>query len=126
MLRRMRERGIVPTVAGSVGDGLVLLAERDFDAVVADVDVEGGGTALIKWIKAGIGPVQAPLDAPEKARSRHARTPFFLFMDGTSEWAVVLRPPDHSYLEDGLGLQMIDAVANLDLGQLFLKGPPLA
>ncbi len=47
-------------------------------------------------------------------------------MGGTTEWAVVVLPPEHAYLEDGRGLQLVEAIAGLDVARLLLRGPPLA
>lgn len=72
---------------------------------------------------APISPVAA-LEA--KARRRHRMTPFYLVMEGEQQYAIVVDPPEHSYLEDGKGISLADAVMCLDLGKLLLRGPALA
>ncbi len=52
--------------------------------------------------------------------------PFFLVMEGERHYAIMVIPPEHSYLEDGKGISLPDAVMSLDVGKLLLRGPPLA
>ena len=42
------------------------------------------------------------------------------------EYAIVVDPPEHAYLEDGEGLGLADAVMCLDVRALLLRGPALA
>lgn len=139
---RMKERGALITEVRDVREALAALAGNDFDAAIIDMKAAGDGTALVKTVKAGIGstnPVAylveseiAALDGRElvsddqRARRRHRLTPFFLVMGGEQQYAIVVDPPEHSYLEDGKGLSLPDAVMCLDVGKLLLRGPALA
>lgn len=180
---RMKDRGALLTDVENVAAAVAMLAERDFDAAIVDMKAPGGGTALVKCLKGGVGstdPLQklleeamaaiatAPKDpqgapSPEQleveiaeifettlgdlkqfaeaaqvdpispvvaleamARRRHRLTPFYLVMDGEQQFAIVIDPPEHSYLEDGKGIGLADAVMCLDVGKLLLRGPALA
>lgn len=123
ILKRMNERGLEPIIAGDLPIAIAMLAVRDFDAVLVEA---GSGLVLVKWIKSGVAASGAHAKAADEARRRHAQTPFFIFAHGSPEWAVVVRPPEHAYLEAGAGLQLVDALATLDVGRLLLRGPPLA
>jgi hypothetical protein len=68
-----------------------------------------------------------PDTSPEAlATRRHALTPFFMLHAGDESYAIVVRPPEHSYLEDGHGISLPDAVMMLDVGKLLLRGSALA
>ncbi len=180
---RMKNRGALLTDAENVTAALAMLAERDFDAAIVDMKAPGGGTALVRCLKGGVGstdPLQKDLDeamaaiaagpkdprgapspeqleleiaeifdttlgdlkqfveaaqaasispvvAPEAmARRRHRLTPFYLVMEGEQQYAIVIDPPEHSYLKDGKGISLADAVMSLDVGKLLLRGPALA
>lgn len=140
---RMKERGGQLTVVQDVAEAVRVLAERDFDAAIIDMNAPGGGTALVKSIKAGVGsinPLQTlvademaavsdtprPPSAEDLARERHRLTPFFLVMQGEQQYAIVVSPPEHSYLEDGTGIGLSDAVMCLDIGKLLLRGSAMA
>jgi hypothetical protein len=139
---RMKERGALITRVQDVAEAVAALAADDFDAAIVDMKAPGGGTALVKAVKAGIGStnplahlVEAEMAALEghklvtpdqQARQRHRLTPFFLVMEGERQYAIVVDPPEHSYLEDGNGLSLPDAVMCLDVGKLLLRGPALA
>lgn len=109
------------------------------------------GSSLVKSLKAGVGSVTMEgmvaeeleksgaaitepgkdqywkLAAAEKrARERCRLLPFFLVMAGEQQYAIMVIPPDHSYLEDGKGISLPDAVMTLDVSKLLQKGPPLA
>lgn len=47
-------------------------------------------------------------------------------MAGEQQFAIVVDPPEHSYLEDEGGLGLADAVMCLDVGRLLLRGPAMA
>jgi hypothetical protein len=180
---RMKDRGAQLTDVENVAAAVAMLAEREFDAAIVDMKAPGGGTALVKCLKGGVGstdPLQKHLDeamaaiaaAPKdprgapspgqlevevaeifettlgdlkqfveaaqaapvspivamesKARRRHRLTPFYLVMEGEQHYAIVIDPPEHSYLEDGKGISLADAVMCLDVGKLLLRGPALA
>ncbi len=176
---RIKNRGGLLTDVETVAAAVSMLAERDFDAVIVDMKAPGGGTTLVKCLKAGVrstDPLQrlldeelsalasepnvARVDPPEpdtleaevahvfdsvgvsvqdelgklealqsterRARQRHRLTPFYLVMAGEQQYAIVIDPPEHSYLEDGKGLALPDAVMCLDVGKLLLRGPAMA
>lgn len=123
LMRRMRARGIEPTVTANVDEAALALAARDFDGVVTEID---RGLRLVKWLKASVDDLEVGASVTEQARHRHVLTPVFVFLDGAPEWAVIVRPPEHAYLEDGKGVQLVDAIACLDVARLLLRGPALA
>ncbi len=59
--RRRKARALELTEVTSAPAALPLLAHRSFDAVLVDVGVDGGGTNLVEWIKAGLEPPPASL-----------------------------------------------------------------
>jgi hypothetical protein len=105
-------------------------------------------TALVKCVKARIGStdpmvalvetemaalksteprsIEALIEIERRAQERHRLTPFFLVMEGEQQYAIMVDPPEHSYLEDGKGLSLPDAVMCLDVSKLLLRGPALA
>jgi hypothetical protein len=105
-LRHLKNRGALLTHVRDVSEALVALAEREYDAFI----VEG---------------VELQTDE-QRARERCRLTPFFLVMEGDRQFAILVVPPDHSYLEDGMGISLPDAVMSLDVGKLLLRGPALA
>jgi hypothetical protein len=122
---RMKERGGLLNHVADVAAAVAVLAEQHFDAAIIDMKAPGGGTELVKSIKAGVGSAGAP-ELEALARERHRLTPFYLVMEGESQYAIVVSPPEHSYLEDGKALRLADAVTSLDLGKLLLRGPAMA
>jgi hypothetical protein len=142
---RMKERGALITRVQDVREAVTSLAENDFDAAIVDMRAPGGGAALVKCVKAGVGSteplvalvetemaqsgartIEGLIDIEHRARQRHRLTPFFLVMEGEQQYAIVVDPPEHSYLEDGKGLSLPDAVMCLDVGKLLMRGPALA
>jgi hypothetical protein len=154
-LKRLKDRGAAVTRVEDVFAAVELLARESFDAAIVDMKAPGGGTALIKSIKAGVGSVNDhPPDSiaglvsremealsgkpeprfsqnkvavaiEEEARRRCRVTPFYLVLEDEQQFAIMVIPPDHSYLEDGKGISLPDAVMSLDVGKLLLRGPPL-
>lgn len=138
----MKERGALITRVQDASEAVAALAAEDFDVAIVDMKAPGGGTALVKAVKAGVRSTNplahlvesemAAVDgrelvtADQQARRRHRLTPFFLVMEGERQYAIVVEPPEHSYLEDGNGLSLPDAVMCLDVSKLLLRGPALA
>ncbi len=129
--------GLVKCLKGGVGstDPLTHLVESEMAAVRALPDTgETSGSRLEKAFDdalqdagSAVGDRMAATAALEhRARQRHRMTPFFLVMEGEQQYAIVVDPPEHSYLEDGRGLSLPDAVMCLDVGKLLLRGSALA
>jgi hypothetical protein len=143
---RMKERGAIITRVQNVPEAVATLADNDFDAAIIDMKAPGDGAGLVKCLKGGVGStdprrhlVESEMAAvrasPEhggaaaleqRARQRHRATPFFLVMEGEQQYAIVVDLPDYSYLEDGIGLSLPDAVMCLDVGRLLIRGSALA
>ena len=122
--RRLRDRGATITNAESLLGTVSLLADRDFDATIFDMTLS---TELVKRLKAGIGTIEeVPEELAARARERHRLTPFFLVMGDEQQYAIVIDPPEHSYLESGKGLSLADAVTRLDVTKLVMRGAALA
>lgn len=108
--------------AESVLGTVALLADRDFDAAILDMELSA---ALVQRLKSGTGVVDdVPDELCQKARERHRLTPFFLTMG--AGFAIVVDPPEHSYLESGKALSLADAVTSLDVSKLVMRGAGLA
>jgi hypothetical protein len=119
---QLTARGARLVDAESVLGAVALLADRDFDAAILDMELSA---ALVQRLKSGGGVVDGvPDELCAKARERHRLTPFFLTMG--KGFAVVVDPPEHSYLESGKGLNLADAVMTLDVSKLVVRGAPLA
>jgi hypothetical protein len=122
---------LVTCLKGGVGstEPLAHLVETEMAAVCSEPDsrldravddATQGAAAAIGARLAGISELE------QRARERHRLTPFFLVMEGEQQYAIVVDPPEHSYLEDGKGLSLPDAVMCLDIGKLLLRGSALA
>lgn len=121
---QLRDRSATLTNAESLLGVVSLLADRDFDAAIFDMTLS---TELVKRIKAGIGSIEdVPDEIAVRARERHRLTPFFLVMGNEDQYAIVIDPPEHSYLESGKGLGLADAVTRLDVSKLVMRGAALA
>ena len=121
---RLRDRGASIVNAETVLGTVSLLADRDLDAAILDMTLS---TELVKRIKAGIGDVEGvPDEICARARERHRLTPFFLVMDNEQQYAILIDPPEHSYLESGKGISLADAVMTLDVTKLVMRGAALA
>ena len=53
-------------------------------------------------------------------------SPFFMVMDDEQQYAIMIDPPEHSYLESGKGISLADAVMTLDVTKLVMRGAALA
>jgi hypothetical protein len=112
------------TDAESVLGTVALLADRDFDAVILDLTLS---SAMVMRLKTGLGELaDVPEEVVARARERQRLTPFFLVMDRERQFAVVVDPPEHSYVESGAGLSLPDAVARLEVSKLVMQGAALA
>lgn len=120
MRKRLRDRGASLVDAESVLGTVALLADRDFDATIFDLALSA---ELVKRIKAGVGTIEdVPEELAARARERHRLTPFFLVMQADQQYAVLVDPPEHSYLESGKSLSLPDAVTTLDVSKLVMRG----
>ena len=43
-------------------------------------------------------------------------------MNNEQQYAIVIDPPEHSYLESGTGISLADAVTALDVSKLVMRG----
>ena len=112
------------TDAQSVLGTVALLADRTFDAAILDVELSA---AIVQRLKAGVGSIEGvPDEVSARARQRHAAVPFFLTFGSEGRYAIVVDPPEHSYLESGKGLSLADAVTRLDVTKLVMRGAALA
>ncbi len=119
---RLTGRGAALVDAESLLGAVALLADRDFDAAILDMELS---SALVQRLKSGSGVIDdVPDELCAKARERHRLTPFFLTMG--AGFAIVVDPPEHSYLEGGKGLSLADAVMTLDVSKLVMRGAALA
>lgn len=122
--KRLEERGATLTDAESVLGAVALLADRDFDAAILDMDLS---TAIVKRVKADVGAIEGvPDELCAKARARHRLTPFFLVMSDEHQYAIVVDPPEHSYFERGDGISLADAVMTVEVSKLVMRGAALA
>jgi hypothetical protein len=121
---RLRERGARLVDADSVLGAVALLADRGFDAAILEMTLSA---EIVKRIKADLGSVEGvPDELCAAARGRHRLTPFFLVMAGQPQYAIVVDPPEHSYVESGSGISLIDAVMTLEVSKLVMRGAALA
>ena len=112
--------GATLTEAESVLGTVALLADRDFDAVILDMSLS---PAIVMRVKTGLGELaDVPAEVAKRARERQQLTPFFLVMGRERQYAIVVDPPEHSYVESGAGVSLAEAVARLDVGKLVMPG----
>jgi len=108
--------------APSMGDG----AGAHVDPEALEAEVAQVFNSLGVSMEGAVRDLEALGVTERLARRRHRLTPFYLVMEGEQQYAIVIDPPQHSYLEDGEGLSLADAVMCLDVGKLLLRGPAMA
>ncbi|MBK7860273.1 MAG: hypothetical protein IPJ65_16995 [Archangiaceae bacterium] len=122
--QRLEQAGCSLIQAETVLGAVALLADRDFDAAVLDMEMS---EELVKRLKAGRGEIEEVPDAlAEQARARSRSTPFFLRFGDGLRFVVVVDVPDYTYVEPGDALPLGEAVLQLDVGKLKIPGAPSA
>jgi len=70
-------------------------------------------------------PNKVPRSKSPRAK-RHALTPFFLIMQDETQFAVVIAPPEHAFVENGNNPRLAIAVMTLDVTAILSGGLPPA
>ena len=95
-------RGALLLRAETAVEAVSMLAEEAFDVVVLDARAPGGGLQLVKVIKLGQRTLEIPDAIIERAMKLARLTPFVVLpLDGSTEFGVIVQPPDLAFLDDG-------------------------
>ena len=121
LLWRLRARGFRVSHPRSLAAAFAELASVKVHAVVTDATSEHG-FALVRGLKQGSADPELPGPLRVAAERRHALTPVFL--SAAEEYAIIVRPPWGSVLEQRSTLPLEDAVATLDVAELLASTTP--
>jgi len=125
--RYLRQRGAVLTRAHSAEEAVHLLAADPFDIVILDPRAPGGGLHLVTVLKLGYRTLDLPEALIQEVSSRVRLTPFIVLPeDGSTDYAVIIQPPQLSFLEDGADLRVEDAILRLNVARLLAGSGPSA
>jgi len=116
--RALKARGAQLTIAKTAAEAVYHLATDDFDVVALDAQAPGGGLTLVKLLKLGVGVLDVDASVLALAQARTRDVPFVVLPLSGIEYAVILRPPDHAYLEDGTRLSVEEAILRVQRAML--------
>lgn len=131
-----------------MADAFQVLAESDFDVVVLDPLIAGGASDFLNALKEGAvehqrtvvtlyGPREGstflrgvrppPLEILERARSRHASTPFIVTpLEHEAFYVIVVRPPDATAVHDVKKVPLSSSILSVTAAALLGKSSALA
>lgn len=144
----LSERGVVLTEVEKIHDAFLLLAGRAFDVVVVNPLTESCGLDFVNAIKEGPGEHEMtvatlygargqssflrgtqppPPEALEAARARNKTTPFVV-LPAIDDWkyAIVVVPPNASFIVDGRKVPLIATILTIDAARLLGTAEPMA
>lgn len=144
----LTERGAVLTTAADTHQAFVLLASVDFDVVAVEPRAPGNGLDLVTAVKEnqaahlhtlatlygvrGGAPFLRGARAPDEAvlasaRERHRVTPFVVLpLEGEDEYAIIVVPPDASFIENRRRLPVTTSIMRVDASKLLATVNPMA
>ena len=116
--RSLTARGAQLTIAKTAAEAVQLLAADDFDVVALDAQAPGGGLTLVKLLKLGLGVLDVDANVLARAQARTRDVPFVVLPLNGIEYAVIVRPPDMAYLEDGTRISVEEAILRVQRAAL--------